>query len=82
MLFYMMAAESGYAAAQFNVAYLCEQHAVSPTCSQSAACAAAALSFVGDSFPCPVCPARTPGSGLCIPLHAALLQPDHPGSKP
>lgn len=25
----MMAAESGYAAAQFNVAYLCEQHTVS-----------------------------------------------------
>ncbi|TWW76970.1 protein sel-1 homolog 3 [Takifugu flavidus] len=27
LLFYMMAAESGYAAAQFNAAYLCEQHA-------------------------------------------------------
>ncbi|XP_030008211.1 protein sel-1 homolog 3 isoform X2 [Sphaeramia orbicularis] len=26
LLFYMMAAESGYAAAQFNVAYLCEQN--------------------------------------------------------
>lgn len=26
LLFYMMAAESGYAPAQFNVAYLCEQH--------------------------------------------------------
>lgn len=25
----MMAAESGYAPAQFNVAYLCEQHMVS-----------------------------------------------------
>lgn len=32
-----MAAESGYAAAQFNVAYLCEQHAVSPPCSRSSA---------------------------------------------
>uniref|UniRef100_A0A672Z1Z1 Protein sel-1 homolog 3-like n=1 Tax=Sphaeramia orbicularis TaxID=375764 RepID=A0A672Z1Z1_9TELE len=28
LLFYMMAAESGYAAAQFNVAYLCEQNMV------------------------------------------------------
>nr|XP_020472495.1 protein sel-1 homolog 3-like [Monopterus albus] len=29
LFYYMMAAESGYAAAQFNVAYLCEQNAVS-----------------------------------------------------
>lgn len=29
LLYYMMAAESGFAAAQFNVAYLCEHHAVS-----------------------------------------------------
>ncbi|XP_029373460.1 protein sel-1 homolog 3 isoform X2 [Echeneis naucrates] len=29
LLYYMMAAESGYAAAQFNVAYLCEQNMVS-----------------------------------------------------
>ncbi|XP_040929298.1 protein sel-1 homolog 3 isoform X2 [Betta splendens] len=27
LLYYMIAAESGFAAAQFNVAYLCEQHA-------------------------------------------------------
>lgn len=33
----MMAAESGYAAAQFNAAYLCEQHAVSPPCSHGSA---------------------------------------------
>lgn len=29
LLYYMMAAEAGYAAAQFNVAYLCEQNTVS-----------------------------------------------------
>ena len=29
LLYYMMAAESGFAAAQFNVAYLCEQNPVS-----------------------------------------------------
>uniref|UniRef100_A0A3Q3WRH7 Uncharacterized protein n=1 Tax=Mola mola TaxID=94237 RepID=A0A3Q3WRH7_MOLML len=28
LLYYMMAAESGFAAAQFNVAYLCEHHAM------------------------------------------------------
>lgn len=37
LLYYTMAAESGYAAAQFNVAYLCEQHAVSPPCSRNPA---------------------------------------------
>lgn len=29
LLFYMMVAESGYAPAQFNAAYLCEQNTVS-----------------------------------------------------
>lgn len=29
LLYYMVAAEAGYAPAQFNVAYLCEQHTVS-----------------------------------------------------
>lgn len=33
----MMAAESGYAAAQFNVAYLCEQQAVSRACGHTSA---------------------------------------------
>lgn len=28
LLYYMMAAEAGFAAAQFNVAYLCEQNMV------------------------------------------------------
>lgn len=28
MLHYMMAAEAGYAPAQFNVAYICEQNVV------------------------------------------------------
>lgn len=37
LLYYTMAAESGYAAAQFNVAYLCEQQAVSPPCSRNLA---------------------------------------------
>lgn len=66
LLYYTMAAESGYAAAQFNVAYLCEQHAVSRPCNCNIA---------------PPLPFNSQESHLCVlPVQHGLLDHDSASS--
>lgn len=85
LLYYMMAAESGFAVAQFNVAYLCELNPVSRSRTQRWSSSIGLQLYIPVTLRSDFCPLMPPGtfSGYCVYciLHEEILQPQYSKSN-